>query len=29
VREEEAMLFKLPGYRKHFAAKPRFLPFLF
>jgi methyltransferase len=26
IREEEAMLFALPGYRRHFGTKPRFLP---
>lgn len=29
VREEEALLFRLPGYKEHFATRPRFLPFLF
>jgi methyltransferase len=28
VRDEEALLLQLPGYREHFATKPRFLPFL-
>jgi methyltransferase len=29
ISEEEALLFKLPAYREHFAKKPRFLPLLF
>jgi methyltransferase len=29
VREEEALLSELPGYREHFEGKPRFLPGLF
>ena len=29
IRDEEAMLFALPGYREHFESKPRFLPGLF
>ena len=28
IREEEALLFELPGYREHFGAKPRFVPFV-
>ena len=28
VREEEALLFDLPGYREHFGDKPRFIPFV-
>ena len=28
IREEEALLGRSPGYREHFAAKPRFIPFL-
>lgn len=28
IREEEALLFSLPGYREHFTDKPRFIPFL-
>ena len=28
IREEEALLFELPGYYEHFAGKPRFVPFL-
>ena len=26
VHEEEALLFELPGYAEHFAAKRRFIP---
>ena len=26
VRDEEALLFELPGYAEHFGNKPRFLP---
>ncbi len=26
IRDEEALLFTLPGYSEHFASKPRFLP---
>jgi methyltransferase len=29
VRDEEAALFELPGYREHFAARKRFLPGVF
>ncbi len=29
IREEEALLSRLPGYQEHFADKPRFLPGLF
>ena len=29
IRDEERLLFHLPGYREHFAAKRRFLPGLF
>ena len=29
IKEEEAALFQLPGYREHFDEKPRFLPSLF
>jgi methyltransferase len=29
IEDEEALLMELPGYRDHFARKPRFLPFLF
>jgi methyltransferase len=29
VRDEEALLFGLPGYAEHFDDKPRFLPGLF
>jgi methyltransferase len=28
IREEEALLFELPGYREQFGAKPRFIPFV-
>jgi methyltransferase len=28
VREEESLLFNLPGYREHFGQKPRFIPFV-
>ena len=26
IRDEEALLFELPGYAEHFAGKPRFIP---
>lgn len=26
IREEEAALMRIPGYREHFESKPRFLP---
>jgi len=29
IREEEALLFELPGYAEHFGDKPRFLPGVF
>ncbi len=29
VRDEERLLFELPGYEEHFRAKHRFLPFFF
>jgi methyltransferase len=29
VREEEALLFQLPGYREHFEDRARFVPFVF
>ena len=29
IREEEALLFELPGYADHFGDKPRFLPGVF
>ncbi len=29
IGEEEALLFRLPAYRAHFAKKPRFLPSAF
>ncbi len=29
IREEEADLFKLPGYREHFGRKKRFIPWVF
>jgi methyltransferase len=29
IREEEAALMRLPGYREHFAQKARFVPFIF
>jgi methyltransferase len=29
VREEEALLFEVPGYREHFAHKRRFVPGVF
>jgi methyltransferase len=29
INEEEALLFEMPEYRRHFVAKRRFLPFFF
>jgi methyltransferase len=29
IREEEALLFQLPGYAEHFGDKPRFIPGVF
>ena len=29
IRDEERLLMRQPAYRRHFATKPRFLPFLF
>lgn len=29
IREEEALLFELPGYAEHFGDKPRFVPGVF
>jgi methyltransferase len=29
IRDEEAALERLPGYREHFASKARFVPFMF
>ena len=29
IRDEEALLFQLPGYAEHFAGKPRFVPGFF
>jgi isoprenylcysteine carboxyl methyltransferase (ICMT) family protein YpbQ len=29
IREEEAALFRLPGYSEHFRDKRRFIPYLF